>query len=333
MLKIADIRQVQIELTTRCNARCPMCMRNYRGLDYNSGYPVTELTLEHIKKILPVEFLKQLTNGVSFNGNLGDFGLAHDAQEIVHYLCDHSVPVYINTNGSMRTPDWWAQLARPGVCIGFALDGLSDTHALYRQDTDWHKIIENARAFISAGGLAIWRFIPFDHNQHQEDMCQQLAKDIGFKYFENIDEGRNRGPVFKRDGTFSHHIGKPYADHTPDIQPMLESHLTWFDPKTVKIDKDTAPINIICQHKRLEEIYIAADGTVWPCCFLGFYPATMAHPGNKQLLPLVSENNALEYDLEHCMAWFDRVEATWAKDSIAEGRLYGCVNSCGGRTV
>jgi MoaA/NifB/PqqE/SkfB family radical SAM enzyme len=331
MLKIRDIRQVQIELTTRCNARCPMCMRNYRGMDYNSGYPVTELTLEHIKKILPVEFLKQLTRGVSFNGNLGDFGLAHDAQEIVHYLCDHSVPVYINTNGSMRTPDWWAALARPGVRIGFALDGLADTHALYRQDTDWHRVIQNAQAFIATGGQAIWRFIPFDHNQDQEATCRQLSLELGFCEFENINEGRNRGPVFDRDGNFSHHIGTAYSLDTPRIEPMLESHLTWFDPATVKSHKDTNPLKLICQHKRLEEIYIAADGSVWPCCFLGFYPATMAHPGNSQLLPLVTENNALEYDLEHCMDWFDRVEETWAKNSIAEGRLYSCVNSCGGR--
>jgi MoaA/NifB/PqqE/SkfB family radical SAM enzyme len=331
MLKIADIRQVQIELTTRCNARCPMCMRNYRGMEYNSGYPETELTLDNIKQILQSDFLKQLTQGVSFNGNLGDFGLAHDAQEIVHYLCDHSVPVYINTNGSMRTPNWWGALARPGVRIGFALDGLADTHALYRQDTDWHRIIQNAQAFIAAGGHAIWRFVPFDHNRDQEATCRQLSLDLGFSQFENIDEGRDRGPVFDRDGKFSHHIGAAYSSDTPRIEPMLESHLTWFDPATVKSHKDTDPLQLICQHKRLEEIYIAADGSVWPCCFLGFYPATMIHPGNSQLLPLVAENNALEYDLEHCVAWFDRVEETWTKNSIAEGRLYGCVNSCGSR--
>ena len=337
MLKIADIRQVQIELTTRCNARCPMCMRNYRGLDYNSGYPVTELTLEHIKKILPVEFLKQLTRGVSFNGNLGDFGLAHDAQEIAHYLCDHDVPVYINTNGSMRTPDWWAGLARSGVRIGFALDGLADTHALYRQDTDWHRIIQNAQAFIATGGHAIWRFIPFDHNQHQLEACKQLSQDLGFARFENIGEGRNRGPVYTRTGEFSHWLGHPFTNHDqktpPAIQGLLENHLTWFDPKTVMSEKDTQPLKLNCIHKRFKEIYIAADGSVWPCCFLGFYPATMTHSGNSQLLPLVSENNALEYDLAHCMAWFDRVEATWEKNSIAEGRLYGCVNSCGGKTI
>lgn len=333
MLKITDIRQVQIELTTRCNARCPMCMRNYRGMDYNSGYPLTELNLDQIKHILKPEFLLQLTRGVSFNGNLGDFGLARDAQEIVHYLCDQNVPVYINTNGSMRTPDWWAELARPGVRIGFALDGLSDTHNLYRQDTDWNRIIENARAFIQAGGHAIWRFIPFDHNRHQIEDCKKLAQELGFREFENIDEGRNRGPVYSRTGEFSHWIGQPWenSDPQPNIKPLLESHVTWFDHRTVKSDKDTTPLQMTCQHKRLEEIYIAADGTVYPCCFLGFYPGQMTHPGNEQLLPMVKENNALHYSLEHCMSWFDQVEASWSKSSIREGRLYGCVNSCAQR--
>jgi MoaA/NifB/PqqE/SkfB family radical SAM enzyme len=331
VLDLDQIRQVQVELTTRCNARCPMCMRNYRGYEFNAGYPETELSLDQFKKIFQPTFLKQLTQGVWFNGNLGDFGLARDGKEIVKYLTDLGVQVHINTNGSMRTPDWWAALAHPKVVVGFALDGLEDTHHLYRQDTDWHRIIANAQSFIGAGGKAIWRFIPFDHNRHQESACAKLSAELGFWKFENIDEGRNRGPVFTRTGQFSHHIGQPWNADVPELKPLLESHVTWYNSKTVKCDKDTQPLKLICQHKRQQEIYVSADGTVWPCCFLGWYPATMTHPGNKELQLLVSENNALEYDLAHCVSWFNKVEETWNRPNIAQGRLYQCVNSCGGR--
>jgi hypothetical protein len=346
MLKLADVRQIQIELTTKCNARCPMCMRNYRGINYNAGYPICELSLSDFKKILTPEVLAGIMRsdspvngqvpinynfqGIIFNGNLGDFSNAKDAADIVEYLVEHNVQVCINTNGSTRTPDWWARLARPRVSVGFALDGLADTHHLYRQDTDWYKIIANAQAFISAGGQAIWRFIPFDHNQHQEQSCQELSKQLGFVRFENIYDGRSAGPVFSRDGKYSHQIGHdPRAAHiVPDIVPMLENHVTWFDPKKIKLEKDQAQLNLHCQHKINREIYLAADGSVYPCCYLGFYPNSMHHPGNSQTKQLVQENNALEYDLAHCLAWFDRVEQTWAKDSIAAGRLYQCVNSC-----
>lgn len=346
MLKLHQIRRAHVELTTRCNARCPMCPRNYRGVDFNSGYPITELRLQDFVKIFSSNFLRQLRPsehpimkppyyencGISFNGNLGDFSLARDSAEIVSYVVEHGVPVLINTNGSTRTPDWWARLALPGVTIGFALDGLEDTHHLYRQDTDWKKIISNARAYIDAGGHAIWRFAPFEHNRHQEKDCQKLAAELGFSEFDNIYDGRDKGPAFNRDGSFSHHIGQRTAQEQgpePDIESLLTSHRTWF--RLDQAHEKDGSLNITCKHKRSEEIYVAADGSVYPCCFLGFYPNTMNHPGNQQLLPLIKENNALEYDLAHCLEWFDRVEETWQKDSVREGRLYQCAHHCGTR--
>jgi sulfatase maturation enzyme AslB (radical SAM superfamily) len=301
-------------------------MRNYRGVDYNSGYPDAELTLEDIQHILTPDILKTIDH-VNFNGNLGDFSLAKDGAEIVQYLVAHDITVGINTNGSLRTKSWWQKLASPRVTIGFALDGLADTHAVYRQDTDWNRIIENAQAYIDAGGQAIWRFVPFDHNRHQEAECRRLAKEMGFIDFENIYDGRDSGPVYTRAGEFSHWLGP--AGDPPPIKDMLQSHITWYDSKTVKISKDTATLNLRCRHKMAKEIYLAADGTVYPCCYLGFYPLSMNHPGNKELAPMVMENNALQYPLEHCLEWFESIEQAWSKSSIAEGRPYQCVSSCG----
>lgn len=322
-------------------------MRNYRGGDYNAGYPITELMLEQFCRILTPDVLATVMQpdppvndrpavryddqGVTFNGNLGDFALARDGVEIVRYLCDHDVPVSINTNGSLRSSTYWQQLGELGVEVGFAIDGLADTHYLYRQDTDWHRIMENARSFIEAGGRAVWRFIPFDHNRHQESACRAMAADMGFAEFENIYDGRNRGPAFHRDGRFSHHIGDlmpTEAAEPPPWQDWLENHITWYDKNTVRHERDTERLDIRCVHKMKREIYLAADGTIYPCCFLGFYPATMTHPGNRELRELVQGNNALEVGLEQAMAWFDNVEATWHQPSVREGRTYQCVVSC-----
>lgn len=344
MLKLHQIRRAHVELTTRCNARCPMCPRNYRGVDFNSGYPITELLLADFKKIFSPDFLSQLKPsphpitqppyyencGITFNGNLGDFSLAKDGAEIVSYVVDHGVPVTINTNGSTRSLDWWSRLALPGVTIGFAIDGLADTHHLYRQDTDWSKIIDNAKAYIHAGGHAVWRFAPFNHNKHQEEDCKELAAKLGFARFENIYDGRDKGPAFNRDGSFSHHIGLR-GEHEqgpePDIESLLTSHRTWF--RLDQAHEKDGPVSITCKHKRYEEIYVTADGSIYPCCFLGFYPQTMNHPGNEQLAGLVRKNNALEHDLATCLEWFDDVERSWQKDSVKDGRLYQCAKHCG----
>jgi len=217
-------------------------MRNYRGMDYNSGYPDCELSFTDIKKIFTPNLLSQLKK-VNFNGNLGDFALSRWGLEIVEHITNHGVQVNINTNGSLRGPNWWKKLAHPLVTIGFAIDGLADTHHLYRQDTDWQRIIENATAYINAGGQAVWRFVPFEHNRHQEAECKQMAQDLGFKHFQNIYDGRDHGPVFDRDGTFSHWIGSvdQEENHVPDIKNLLQGHVTWYD-KNSKFEKETPKI-------------------------------------------------------------------------------------------
>lgn len=327
MIDFHDIRLVHLELTTRCNARCPMCMRNYRGTEWNGGYPDAELTLAQIQSLLPRDFLAQLTE-LKINGNFGDFSLAKDAREILGYLLE-TVPVTAETNGSTRSPDWWASLARPDLVIVFGIDGLEDTHHLYRQDTHWKKIIDNAKAYIDAGGRAIWKMIEFDHNRHQIDQCQQLARSLGFAEFYTINQGRDNGPVFDRKGNFSHWLGTPWSNIHPQSGPMIEDHITWFRPGTaIPWIKDES-VEINCRHIEQKEIYIAANGEISPCCYLGTFPTMMKHPGNAQVAELVNDNNGLVHGIEHAIKWFNRVEKSWQQPDIKSGRLYTCIATCG----
>ena len=51
--------------------------------------------------------------------------------------------------------------------VVFGIDGLEDTSHIYRVNTSFKKVIENAEAFIKQGGLGTWQFIVFKHNVHQ----------------------------------------------------------------------------------------------------------------------------------------------------------------------
>ena len=50
----------------------------------------------------------------------------------------------------------------------FAVDGLADTHSIYRVRTNWDKIIENIKAFTNNAGRARVIMTVFEHNKHSK---------------------------------------------------------------------------------------------------------------------------------------------------------------------
>ena len=119
----------------------------------------------------------------------------------------------------------------------FSIDGLEDTNAKYRVNVNWTKLINNAQAFINAGGSAHWDMLVYRHNQHQVDQCEQLARDMGFKWF--------RAKVSKRGFT-----------------DRLEAPIGWNMPKTEAKSVD-------CHALKEQSMYIDAQGRESPCCWLG----------------------------------------------------------------
>jgi len=329
MYNIKDIHHLHLEISSLCNARCPLCPRNFHGYPYNDGYTERNLTLRDVKKIFRPSFVKQLSE-ILINGNFGDCVMNTETPDIVEYFKQHNpdINIDISTNGGARSKQFWQQLGRTGSRILFCLDGLSDTHSIYRQDTVYETVLKNAKTFMSAGGQAVWKMIKFDHNKHQIAKCEQLSKELGFSNFELIDEGRNTGVAVDKKGNVVNIIGKPKVIN---FDRLLESKET----DTVVLE-DINPIvkDITCVAKKNKSIYITSTGEVYPCCWTAFYPRTYGHGQyyqvvNQQLNDIITPNNALETSLEESIKWFNEVERSWGIENFEEGRLVVCNDYCG----
>ena len=332
---VEDIRKVHLEISSECNAACPKCPRNLCGYPHNDGYEEHSMTLAEAQKIFTPVFLNHLDK-ITINGNFGDIVMNFDAIPILEYFKQHlgnQALITINTNGGARDRVFWTQLAKLAV-VYFCLDGLEDTHSIYRRNTMYSTVIRNAQTFIAAGGRAGWKMIDFDHNRHQQTQAEQLSIDMGFERFELIDHKRNVGPVFDSDKKLVFVMG------TTDLTNFDTIYERYARPDAIAdVAGCPEPIKtpISCEAIETKTVYINSIGEVYPCCYLGFNPKTYGHGSanylnvvNTQLRPLISRNNALKYTMAECLEWFDQVEKTWDKPTYAEGRLVACNNMCGG---
>ena len=327
MLKIQDIKQIELELSSICNASCPLCPRNLFGYDTDLGYQKRNLTLEEVKTILDRSFLSQL-NFAKFEGNLGDPLANPEILQITDYL---ELPVKCVTNGNFKNKKFWQEFAARETIVEFGIDGIDQkTHARYRKGTNLKNILRNAETYIQAGGNATWKMIKFDFNQNQIEECEQLSKDMGFSNFVVVDHGRNSGPVFDSAGKLIDVIGD-FSGNT-DFQHYFDLHKS--GEMLLEDINDNPCTSVSCQSLNDKMIYISSTGHIYPCCFMGFSPVTYGkgrwhEPVNKQLSEIIQKNNALVYDLETCIDWFNTIESRWKRNSFEDGRLIVCDNSCG----
>ena len=327
MISYAEIKHVEIELSSYCNAVCPLCPRNLFGYKYNTGYTEKNLTLSQIKDIFDIDFVNQLTN-ITFEGNYGDPLMNPALLSIVDFFKEK--PIAIFTNGSLQTQSFWKELATHQVTVFFALDGLEDTHSIYRQNTDFNKIINNAKIFINAGGNAVWKMVKFDHNSHQIQDAEAMSKELEFSKFVLADHGRDSGPVFDIDGNLIRVLGNF------DGSTELSHYLDTIENGDMFIEDiyDTPSNGVSCKTINKKSIYVSSEGDVYPCCFMGFNPTKYGkgrwhQPVNKQIQELLKPNNALERPLEQCIEWFNNIPPCWDKTTFEDGRLIVCDSACG----
>lgn len=334
MIAYKDIREVHLEISSECNASCPLCPRNLYGYPHNGGYPEHSMTLDEAKHIFPVHFVKQLDQ-LLINGNFGDIVMNSESTNIIRYFrqWQPNIKIAISTNGGARSENFWRELAELDCEVFFCLDGLEDTHSLYRINTVFSTVLKNAKTFIAAGGHAIWKYIVFDHNRHQIDQARQMSVEVGFKEFALIDQGRNFGPVFNKNRQLVNTLGDIEPIQFMDIYRRIASPRDDMQTELASY-QDQKHEKIACETIDRKTIYVNSMGEVYPCCYTGFSPRTygigrMQEPINHQLRTVLGPNQGYQQGIHQAIKWFDRIPPTWQIERFDQGRMLVCDIHCG----
>jgi MoaA/NifB/PqqE/SkfB family radical SAM enzyme len=348
LYKYHELRTVHLEITSKCNARCPMCLRTVCGGQDNPQLPLVELSLSDIKNIFPVSFVSQL-NRMFMCGNYGDPIIAKDTLPVFKYFREHNSNIRLDmfTNGSARNEDFWRELATVVDTVHFSVDGLEDTNHLYRKGTHFPTIMKNARAFMGGGGKAVWDFIVFRHNEHQIDEAQLLSQEMGFKsfnlkktgrFFSNTKmEAKSRQVVYDRQGEVDYYLELP---QNPDFQNSALLKEKQLVEKYGSLENYLNQTPVRCKVAKEKSIYISAVGHAFPCCWTAnqlypwYYPAKKSYMWKllDQLEEGVDGLSAKQNSLESIVngAFFqDILTSSWDKKSIKDGKPKCCAKTCG----
>mgnify|MGYP003109505302 FL=1 len=310
---------IHIELTTKCNAACPMCMRNLNG---DRDHPSL------VKQDFDIEWLDNLdlpANKLTLCGNYGDPCVHPQLHTIIdRWLTKHNKPVLMMTNGGARKPEYWAslaQLAGDRLHVVFGIDGLSDTNHLYRRHVQWDKLMLNAQAYIDAGGAATWKYIIFDHNKHQVDSANALAQQMGFRKFEKIKTNRFEQdflPVFDKDANEIYRLYEAKIDNTG---------FTAKNPNRIQTTKVWTG-DIDCYAKKESSVYIAADGRVYPCCNTGYH-YNDDRSLNKEIIELQQQIGAPNLKTQQLSKIVDSEFFQTVQNKWEDTPLKKCKKTCG----
>jgi radical SAM protein with 4Fe4S-binding SPASM domain len=144
VMEILIPKQIDIEVTTKCNLKCKYCP------SVDGHLPTGHMDLKLFKSIVDrIDF--ETTVVCWLNGE----PLLHpDYFEMVKYVTDRNHKMYITTNGTIWNNELFEHITDDTSCyqIIFSLDGIPDKKSksieLARPGSDREKILKNIRRFI-----------------------------------------------------------------------------------------------------------------------------------------------------------------------------------------
>ena len=324
-MNILDIKKIELEITSNCNAACPGCSRTQRPdlLDIKS------FTLTDLQSIFPTRDYIQ-GKIFKFCGVLGDPVMNPECLDMVKYLVKHGGWCQISTNAALQTVSWWQELGKlsaetNSVDVSFCVDGHRETNHIYRVNTKFDTIERNMQAYYDGGNGKVsgsWIYIVFGHNEHELPIAREHAAKLGLNFAvrtgmrnsyngwvsivrkRNVETNKleNQVKLITTSGS-KEHIDKERVLQIDDKINSFNS-LILNKPETIafsivtKDEKNFKPIKIknlnelksvvastpeqidalknlkelsetiTCKLIHEQELFIASNMTLWPCCFL-----------------------------------------------------------------
>lgn len=258
------VRNIEFELTNRCNAGCPLCSRtgsNKGGLSdsvFKSGWKdIPKEVHHHVIDSIDKNFIES----IDYGGCYGDPLMHPNILEILQY--GEGIYQEIQTNASLQSNKFWKSIAKiKNLRMWFHLDGLKDTNHIYRRYTDWKKIEKNAKTFLDSGGTGSWVFIVFHHNEHQVEEARELSKQWGFDEF----------IIKKTSRKFENGKRKTSQEvMTPDGLQTI----TYEAPKNPIYQAESVQNSVVtdipidCYSEKRGTFYISCESKLYPCCVIG----------------------------------------------------------------
>ena len=269
--------KVELEITSDCNAACPGCARTLN----KDKLKINSFSLIDLQRIFPT----QDYTGYEFKfcGVLGDPIVNPDFLDMVKYLTDLGGYCEVSTNGGYNTANWWKELGtvaakHPGlVHIHFCIDGHKETNHIYRVNTKWNIVERNIAAFAETAPKkhATWIYIVFDHNEHELVSAKAHAAVLDFEFATRTGMRNSYhdwvAKLGKKDKKIEQKItttGKKEHTKKSVVKDLDKFILEYKTNKASKTETDKILKTVVCKYIHENEIFIASDQTMWPCCFL-----------------------------------------------------------------
>jgi MoaA/NifB/PqqE/SkfB family radical SAM enzyme len=264
-----------MDLTSICHLKCPYCSTGRGTLKRQKSIMKDELYLDLMRRVGDSCFL------IWYFSN-GEPLLHKRFGELVGAVRHQEVFSIISTNLSLELSDGYLrQLVTSGLgIISVSLDGATkETYSQYRRGGDFDLVVRNMRRLVELKKelglfypLIEWRFLRFQHNEHEEEAARALAADIGVDLLEFWPGSAPPVGSFRNEGIYR--CSKPLLG--PAISGPALAKLASRQRATRKLARMVPKIiaggevDIKSFTRKCDWLYFSGmihpDGRIGPCC-------------------------------------------------------------------